>query len=216
MGRRPYWQLDLEAPMSPRGVATPDVRERLFTAAERVLAREGAAGLTNRAVTEEAGCAKGLLYNHFANLDDFVAQLVLDRFERIAAEVRSLPGRAGEGDVRENLISAALTLLGTSGPAIAAAAVSRQAVAERVRRAWATGAPGPGAVEEAMARYVEGEQRLGRIPTDADGAMLALALAGTVHHLLMHGSPQPGENARLVRRLVTALVPTANGLGASA
>lgn len=70
--------------------------------------------------------------------------------------------------------------------------------------------------ERGSYRYVEGEQRLGRVPTDAGGAMLALALAGTVHHLLMHGSPQPGGNARLVRRLVTALVPTANGLGASA
>lgn len=202
--------------MSPRGVATPDVRERLFAAAERVLAREGTAGLTNRAVTEEAGCAKGLLYNHFADLDDFVAQLVLDRFERIAAEVRSLPERAGQGDVRENLTGAVRTLLGTNGPAIAAAALTRHAVADRVRRAWAAGAPGPGAVEEAVARYVESEQRLGRIPTDADGPMLALALAGTAHHLLMHGSLRPEEHARLVRRLVTALVPTANGPGASA
>jgi AcrR family transcriptional regulator len=194
--------------MSPRGVAIPDVRERLFAAAERVLAREGPAGLTNRAVTEEAGCAKGLLYNHFADLDDFVAQLVLDRFRRIAAEVGPLPEQAGRGDVRENLTGAALVLLGTSGPAIAAAAVSRTGVAERVRHAWAGGAPGPGAVEEAMTRYLEAERRLGRIAADADCAMLALALAGTVHHLLMHGSAQPADNHRLVRRLVTALVVT--------
>ncbi|MBD0669643.1 TetR/AcrR family transcriptional regulator [Streptomyces sp. CBMA156] len=193
--------------MSPRGVAIPDVRERLFAAAERVLAREGSAGLTNRAVTEEADCAKGLLYNHFADLDDFVAQLVLDRFEEIAAEVRGLPGRAGRGDVRENLTGAALALLGTNGPAVAAAALSRHQVAERVRRAWEGGAPGPGAVEEAMARYLEAEQRLGRVPAEADAAMLALAVTGTVHHLRMHGSVLEGENDRLVRRLVTALVP---------
>src|SRR5690349_2129626 len=150
MGRRPYLQARCGGPrMSPRGVAIPDARERLFAAAERVLAREGPAGLTNRAVTEEADCAKGLLYNHFADLDDFVAQLVLDRFETIAAEVRPLPGMAGAGDVRKNLTGAALALLGTNGPAITAAALSRHEVTQRVRQAWAEGAPGPGAVEEA-------------------------------------------------------------------
>ncbi|WP_316529497.1 TetR/AcrR family transcriptional regulator [Kitasatospora brasiliensis] len=182
------------------------MRERLFAAAERVLAREGAAGLTNRAVTEEAGLAKGLLYSHFADLDDFVAQLVLDRFEAIAAEVAGLPERAGSGEVRENLTGAALALLGTNGPAVAAAALSRSAVAERVRQAWEGGAPGPGAVEEAMARYVEAEQRLGRMAAEVDGAMLALAITGTVHHLRMHGSALPDDNPELVRRLVAALV----------
>ncbi|MFB7241958.1 TetR family transcriptional regulator [Streptomyces populi] len=197
--------------MSPRGVAIPDVRERLFAAAERVLAREGTAGLTNRSVTEEAGCAKGLLYNHFADLDDFVTQLVLDRFARIAAEVGPLPGRAGSGTVHENLAAAALAMLGTSGPAIAAAALSRHEVAQRVARSWADGAPGPGAVEGAVTRYLEAEQRLGRVTPDADCPMLALALAGTVHHLLMHPGPQPQDSAPLIRRLVAALVPAPPG-----
>ncbi|MFD5815746.1 TetR/AcrR family transcriptional regulator [Streptomyces sp. NPDC127038] len=194
--------------MSPRGVAIPDVRERLFAAAERVLAREGTAGLNNRSVTEEAGCAKGLLYNHFTDLDDFVAQLVLDRFARIAAEVDPLPDRAGTGTVHENLTVAALAMLGANGPAIAAAAVSRNEVARRVARSWADGAPGPGAVEDAMTRYLQAEQRLGRVAPDADCPMLALALTGTVHHLLMHPGPQPQDGPALIRRLVTALVPT--------
>ncbi|GAA4980793.1 TetR/AcrR family transcriptional regulator [Kitasatospora paranensis] len=202
--------------MSPRGVAIPDARERLFAAAERVLAREGTAGLTNRAVTEEADCAKGLLYNHFTDLDDFVAQLVLDRFERIAAEVRPLPERAGHGTVQDNLTRAALAMLGANGPVITAAAMSRQEVVHRVREAWSTGAPGPGAVEDALARYLEAEQRLGRVPAGADCPMLALALAGTIHHLLMHGSTQAHDNPRLVARLVAALVVAPSGPGRSA
>ncbi|MEU4086806.1 TetR/AcrR family transcriptional regulator [Streptomyces aureus] len=197
---------DEEDPMSPRGVAIPDVRERLFAAAERVLAREGTAGLTNRSVTEEADCAKGLLYNHFTDLDDFVAQLVLDRFARIAAELGPLPDRAGNGTVQENLTAAALTMLGANGPVIAAAAVSRRQVAQRVADAWAGGAPGPGAVEEAMTRYLQAEQRLGRVAPDADCPMLALALTGTVHHLLMHPAPGPEDGAALIGRLVAALV----------
>ncbi|WP_030240325.1 TetR/AcrR family transcriptional regulator [Streptomyces sp. NRRL S-350] len=191
--------------MSPRGVAIPDVRERLFAAAERVLAREGPAGLTNRAVTEEADCAKGLLYNHFVDLDDFVAQLVLDRFERVAAEVAPLAGRAGQGDVRENLAGAALAMLGATGPVVAAVALSRRGVAQQVRAAWQAGAPGPDAVEDTLTRYLEAEQRLGRVRADSDCAMLALALAGTAHHLLMHGH-RSADGPALVRRLVAALV----------
>ncbi|MEU6948975.1 TetR/AcrR family transcriptional regulator [Streptomyces sp. NPDC046316] len=205
--------LSLEEQLSPRGVATPNVRERLFEAAEAVLEREGPAGLTNRSVTEEAGCAKGLLYNHFTDLDDFVAQLVLDRFRRVAEEVAPLPGRAGEGAVLENLTEAALALLGSHGAVIAAVALSRRGVTERVEEAWAGGAPGPTAVENALAAYLEEEQRRGRVGSAVDCPMLALAVTGTVHHLLMTGGARPGDDRQLVRRLVGALAGGATAAG---
>ncbi|MEY9997042.1 hypothetical protein ABIE67_009074 [Streptomyces sp. V4I8] len=45
----------------PTGVHLRDARQQLFDAAERVLLRDGPNGLTSRAVTDEAGCAKGVL-----------------------------------------------------------------------------------------------------------------------------------------------------------
>jgi hypothetical protein len=50
----------------PTGVALPDPREQLFAAAERILRRAGPQALTSRALTTEAGCAKGVLHRHFA------------------------------------------------------------------------------------------------------------------------------------------------------
>src|SRR5262252_2682905 len=41
----------------PRGVGIPEVREQLFAATDRVLARAGPSGLTTRAITAEAGAA---------------------------------------------------------------------------------------------------------------------------------------------------------------
>ena len=74
--------------MSPRGVAIPKVNEQLFDAADRVLAREGPTGLTSRAVTEEAGCAKGILHNHFTDFDSFLVEFVLTGF---VAQQRASP-----------------------------------------------------------------------------------------------------------------------------
>src|SRR5882757_5631726 len=97
--------------MSPRGVAIPNVREQLFEAAERLLGAD-AGPLSGRAVTREAGCAAGLLHNHFGDFDTFLVEFVIDRFRRYASSVTTLPSLAGEGTVAANLTDAALSLFG--------------------------------------------------------------------------------------------------------
>jgi len=199
--------------MSPRGVAIPDARERLFAAAERVLAREGPGALTSRAITVEAGCAKGLLHTHFAGLDEFVAELVLDRFTRTAQQAEALPTRAGQGTVAENLGTVALALLDSSGPTIASLAMTRPAASARVRQALEAGAPGFGATQEAITAYLDAEQRLGRLIEGTDSTTVALAVVGTVHHLLMTGWAGAPDSREQVKRLVAMLSASA-GTGA--
>ncbi len=191
--------------MSPRGVTTTQPRELLFAAAERVLGREGPAGLTSRAITTEAGCAKGLLHAHFAGLDEFVAELVLDRFARAAGQAGRLPGRAGEGAVAENLGAVAFALLAEAGPAIAGLAMARPAAALRVRQAWESGVPGFAAIEESIATYLAAEQQRGRVPAAVDCGACALALVATVHHLLMTGWAGAPDAESQVARVVAAL-----------
>lgn len=203
--------------MSPRGVAMPDVRERLFAAAERVLAREGAGALTSRAVTAEAGCAKGVLHAHFAGLDEFVADLVLDRFAHTARAAEELAGRAGTGTVAGNLYGVALALLDSAGPTIAGLAMTRPAASLRLRQALESGAPGFSAVQESITRYLDAEQRLGRVPVGTDTAAVALAVVGTTHHLLMtgwSGSADPREQVRgLIAMLAVAAGTTVTASG---
>ncbi|MFI9201575.1 TetR/AcrR family transcriptional regulator [Streptomyces sp. NPDC053048] len=192
--------------MSPRGVAINDVRERLFDAAERVLAREGPAALSSRAITAEADCAKGLLHAHFDGLDAFVAELVLDRFARTARQAAELPARAGHADVAGNLVAIALTLLDSLNPAVVALALTRPAATLRIRQALEAGAPGFTVIQDAVTSYLDEERRLGRLAKETDTASVALALVGTVHHLLMTswaGAPDPREQTeRLVAQLV--------------
>ncbi|GLF99181.1 TetR/AcrR family transcriptional regulator [Streptomyces yaizuensis] len=193
--------------MSPRGVAIPDLRKRLFDAAERVVARDGAAALTSRAVTEEAGCAKGVLHTHFAGLDAFVAELVLDRFARSAAVAEGLPGRAGTGAVTDNLTTVAAAVLSLD-TGVVGLAVTRPEAARRVRGAWGDGAPGFGAIQASISGYLRAEVRLGRTREDVDAECVALALVGTMHHLLMTGAPDTAAEAHSqVERLIRVLVP---------
>jgi AcrR family transcriptional regulator len=196
--------------MSPRGVAVPDARERLFAAAERVVARGGPGAVTSRAVTDEADCSKGLLHAHFpGGLDEFVAELVLDRFARTAALAAELPARAGRDTVTGNLMAVASVLLDSTGPAVSGLALTRPGAALRFRDAMAAGAPGFAAVQESVVAYLRAEQDTGRVAGDLDAEAVALALVGTVHHLLMTtwslGGPDPREQ---IRHLIPALTGT--------
>ncbi|WP_069173194.1 TetR/AcrR family transcriptional regulator [Streptomyces griseus] len=202
--------------MSPRGVAIPDVRRRLFDAAERVLAREGPAALTSRAITGEAGCAKGLLHAHFDGLDAFVAELVLDRFARVAERAGLLPAQAGQGTVAGNLGTVALALLNSLDPTVTGLALTRPAASQRIRLALEAGAPGFTAIQDSITAYLDAEQRLGRLAEGADTAAVALGLVGTVHHLLMTSRPGAPDARAQTERLVGLLVGAASGSGASA
>ncbi|MER7466156.1 TetR family transcriptional regulator [Streptomyces sp. NPDC097981] len=191
--------------MSPRGVAIEGVRDRLFEAAERLLAREGPGALTSRAVTGEAGCAKGLLHNHFADFDEFVAHLVLRRFRLLAAAAEALPAQAGLRTVAENMTAGALALLDAHGPAFAALALARPAASARIQEAWRQGEPGLDSIEASFAAYLRAEQHLGRLPETEDCGALALAVVATAHHLLMTARPGAADPRERLRGLVAAL-----------
>ncbi|MFJ9822758.1 TetR family transcriptional regulator [Streptomyces sp. NPDC101160] len=193
--------------MSPRGVAIPDLRERLFAAAERVVSRDGAAALTSRAVTAEADCAKGVLHTHFSGLDEFVAELVLNRFARSARQAEALGTKVGQATVAENLQEVVGALLDSLPPAVVGLAMTRPAAASHTREGFRSGAPAFDAIQDAFTAYLQAEQRTGRIPADSDAAAIALALVGTTHHLLMTRSPaQTADTAATVKRLLAVLL----------
>src|SRR5439155_24246381 len=90
----------------PTGVALRAAREQMFAAAERILLRDGPHALTSRAVTAEAGVAKGVLHRHFADFDAFLAELIEDRIARIGDQAAVLRESGGTGTVAGNLVDA--------------------------------------------------------------------------------------------------------------
>src|SRR6185312_6177754 len=116
----------------PTGVAMRDARELLFDAAERVLLRDGPEALTSRAVTTEAGCAKGVLHKHFTDFDGFLAELVLDRIRRLDDQAQVLRNAVGQGTVVDNLTTMLTDLFGSVAVAIVSLTISRDGLRARL------------------------------------------------------------------------------------
>ncbi|MEU7580422.1 TetR/AcrR family transcriptional regulator [Streptomyces sp. NPDC041068] len=189
----------------PTGVAIRDVREQLFAAAERILLRAGPNALTSRAVTTEAGCAKGVLHRHFADFDAFLEELVLDRAGRIDERAAALRAAAGTGTVVGNVTDALTELFGSVALNILGLVTARDALRARLRRTTPTGIPLLTEATAMLAAYLTAEHDLGRLAPDADTETLALTLIGS-GHLLFAGRDGEAPPATEIHRVVgTAL-----------
>jgi AcrR family transcriptional regulator len=190
----------------PTGVAIRDPRGQLFDAAERVLLRDGPGGLTSRAVTEEAGVAKGVLHRHFADFDAFLAELALDRVARIGAQAAALRAMAGSGTVAGNLAAA---LPGLFSPAILALirlVIARDDLRAQLRAATGSHIPLVSESTAMVAGYLAAERDLGRVAARADVGTLAPTLIGAAHLLFTDadGTPEPATIARMVTTVLAA------------
>jgi AcrR family transcriptional regulator len=191
----------------PTGVALRDVRQQLFDAAERVLLRDGPSALTSRAVTTEAGCAKGVLHKHFADFDDFLVQLVLDRIARVEAQATALRAAAGTGDVLDNLTGALTTLLEPVLVSSVVLVIARDELRTRLRAAGTARFPLVGEGTAMLAGYLAAERDLGRLAPDADLDTLAPTLIGAAHLLFTDRASPPPTPAALHKVVTTVITP---------
>lgn len=185
----------------PTGIAIRDVREQLFDAAERILLRDGPNALTSRAVTTEAGVAKGVLHRHFADFDAFLAELVEHRIGRIGDQAAALLDAAGSGTVAANLSAALTAVFESVAVSIVGLITFRDGLRTRLRRSRPVGVPLLAEATAMIADYLTAERELGRIAPDADVDTLALTLIGTGHLLFAgreDGSPEPAVVDRVV------------------
>jgi AcrR family transcriptional regulator len=203
--RQPDGQVREEGVPVPTGVAIRDVREQLFDAAERVLLRDGPSALTSRAVTTEAGFAKGVLHRHFDDFDAFLAEFVLNRIEQMHPQAAALRESAGTGTVADNLTEALTALFGSVAVAIVALVTFRDALRDRLRETWPAGVPVLTEAVVMIASYLRAERELGRIAADADVDTLAPMLIGAGHLLFADRRGTPPE-AGAVGKVVTTVI----------
>ena len=66
-----------------------NARSALIESAASLLESSGAAGLSLRQLAEDAGLSRQAPYNHFADKEALLAELVRDGFERLTAQTRA-------------------------------------------------------------------------------------------------------------------------------
>lgn len=194
----------------PTGVAIADARRQLFDAAERILLRAGPSALTSRAVTAEAGCAKGVLHRHFADFDTFLVELVLDRMALIEAQGAGLRQSAGTGTIAGNLATALTTIFSSVAVVIVGLLLSRHDLRTRLRETTPCGVPLATEAAAMIASYLRAERDLGRLAPAADVDTLAPTLIGAGHMLFadrLNGPPDAGTLLKVVSAVLGGAVP---------
>jgi len=184
----------------PTGTAIPDARERLFAAAERVLLRDGAQGLTSRAVTAEAGVAKGVLHRHFADFDDFLVELIRDRISVMRTRSAELLSAVGSGSVVDNLTEALVAMFTSVATRMVGLITVRDELRTRLRAAGHQGVPVATDAAWMIRDYLAAEREHGRLRPHADLDSIGLTLIGGGQLLYESGKP----NYEAVRRLVVS------------
>jgi AcrR family transcriptional regulator len=184
----------------PTGVHIRDAREQLFEAAERILGRDGPDALTSRAVTAEAGVAKGVLHRHFADFDAFLADLVHARAQRVDIESIGLHALAGTGTVLDNITGTLTTVFSPVTVAIVALVIFRDELRARLRESWPSGVPILAEATNMLDAYLRAEQAQGRVARDVDPITLARTLIGAAHLLFADrkGLPPTADDLRWI------------------
>lgn len=169
----------------PTGVRLRDVRQQLFDAAERIVLRDGPRALTSRAVTDEAGCAKGVLHRHFADFDEFLTELVMDRAADLRAATAVLQDQVGRGSVVDNVAQALTSVFAPVPVAILPLIIFRDTLRQRLREITPGGGTAIlGQATRAVADYLAAERELGRLAPDTDIDSITLSLVGGGHLLI--------------------------------
>ncbi|MCP2337227.1 TetR/AcrR family transcriptional regulator [Actinomadura rupiterrae] len=173
--------------MSPRTAAAVrdggrSLREHLVAAAARLIAERGTADLTVRAIARSAGVADGVLYNHFADKDELLAEAWEAHVQAIEDGLPPLP-RPGEGTLADGVraqLTHGLALHRAVMPGLSGL-LGRPELLARLT------APRPSGTDwrDRLRAWLLAEQDLGRIPPNAPVDASAALIVGVCHESVL-------------------------------
>jgi AcrR family transcriptional regulator len=193
-----------------------ETRRKIVDATARILRTEGLSATTTRRIAREVGCADGTLYVHFHNRIDLLLAVLEGTIPAFLEPMRTLRSRIGRRTVAANLIDAAGAALALydGGGAVWAALFAEPDVLAAFREELRRRGFGPHVPRAAIAEYVAGEQKQGRIAASVNGEAVAGALLGATFqrafasHFL--GELRAADDdKRFVRDLVTTILESA-------
>ncbi|MGX7828007.1 TetR/AcrR family transcriptional regulator [Actinokineospora sp. 24-640] len=173
--------------MAPRKAAVlrhdeRSLREHLIATAERLIATVGTAGLTVRAIAREAGVADGVLYNHFADKEELLANALHAHVRTVELALPALP-EPGAGEVEANLrahLAHGLAMHRAILPAFTGL-VALPAVLTRFAELGGDGENW----RDRLTAYLRAERDLGRLAPRAEVDAVAALLVGVCHDTVL-------------------------------
>lgn len=175
--------------MSPRKAAERregdggrSLRDHLIATTERMISVQGTAGLTVRAIAREAGVADGVLYNHFADKEELLANALHAHVRTVEQGLGELP-EPGTGTVEENLrahLTYGLAMHQAILPAFTGflaqpAVLARFAELVEHSEDW----------RDRLRGYLRAERDLGRLATEAPLESAAAMIVGVCHETVL-------------------------------
>jgi AcrR family transcriptional regulator len=184
-------------------------REKILTAATRIMREQGYARATTKEIAREAGFSEAALYKHFADKTEIFLGVLASQLPELESMLSHLtPGR---NTVRGNLVrvtSTAIDFYAESFP-IAASLFSTQDLLSAHRDAIREHGAGPRTPVSRLAGYLRAEQKAGRLPSTSDPDSIAALLLGAAFQqgFLRHWDTEAPDATSLARKLVKAAVP---------
>ncbi len=156
-------------------------RRYILEATERMLQTRGLARLTNKEIAQEAGCAEGTLYNHFETKEALILAAIAENLPDFLTVVRE--DRIGQGSIEANVQDITLAAIRYYRKLVplATALFADMELLAHFRNWMQEHGGGPLRIYEVVARYVAGEQRLGRLKPEIGPFSFAALLLGTCH-----------------------------------
>jgi len=193
---------------------SPDQKERLIAATEKLLASQGLGCVSTRDIARAANVAEGALYHHFGDKAELILSVVLQHVGDFPEVLQSLPLRIGENTVQKNLetvLESAFAFHHRIAPLVCSLFADQELLA-RVRGIMVERSMGPARSVFAISAYLRAEQQLGRVsasavPETIADVMLAVSFNRAMQdHFFLGASEGEPKAKRKLREAVRALM----------
>lgn len=156
-------------------------RQYILEAAERMIQTRGLARLTNKEIAEAAGCAEATLYKHFETKEALILAAIEENLPDFLTVVRE--DRIGERSIEANIQEIALAAIRYYRKLVplTTALFGDMDLLAHFRNWMQERKGGPLSIYEVVAKYVAGEQHLGRLKPEIEPFSFAALLLGACH-----------------------------------
>jgi AcrR family transcriptional regulator len=193
---------------------SPDQKERLLAATERLLGSHGLGCVSTRDIARAANVAEGALYHHFGDKAELIVAVVLHQLGDFPEVLQSLLLHVGQNTVQRNLetvLESAFAFHYRIAPLVCSLFADQELLG-KVRGMMNERSMGPGRAAVAIAAYLRAEQQLGRValptvPETVAELMIAVSFnAALCDHFFSGGSEGEVKARRKLREAVRALM----------